>query len=83
VAHGLFPSPFVAKGKAIEVKDVNKGLIHIIKRKDGLMEITYNDKPLYYYTKDRGKPGSTKGQDVHDEFGKWYLVSPAGKKVKG
>src|SRR5215207_8486949 len=73
--------PLVAKGEAIEVKDVDKSLVGLIERKDGLMQVTYSGKPLYYYTKDRGQSGSTKGHDVHDEFGEWYLVAPSGKKV--
>jgi predicted lipoprotein with Yx(FWY)xxD motif len=62
---------------------VDKGLIDAIKRDDGQMQVVYNGKPLYYYTKDKGRPGSTKGHDVHDEFGEWYLVTPSGKMVKG
>ena len=54
-----------------------------IKRDDGQLQVTFNDMPLYYYVKDEGRAGSTEGHDVHDEFGEWYLVSPAGKKVKG
>jgi predicted lipoprotein with Yx(FWY)xxD motif len=73
--------PFVTMEKAIEVQDVDKGLIGIIERKDGLMQVTYQGKPLYYYTKDKGQPGSTKGHEIHDQFGEWYLVAPTGKEV--
>ena len=55
----------------------------MIKRDDGHLQVVYNGKPLYYYTKDGGRPGSTKGHEVHDKFGQWYLVAPSGKKIKG
>jgi len=73
--------PFVTKEKAIEAQGVDKGLIDISERKDGLMQVTYDGKPLYYYTKDKGQPGSTKGHEVHDLFGEWYLVAITGKEV--
>ena len=73
--------PFATMEKAIEVQDVDKGLIGIIERQDGLMQVTYDGKPLYYYTRDKGQPGSTKGHEVHDQFGEWYLVAPTGKEV--
>jgi predicted lipoprotein with Yx(FWY)xxD motif len=75
--------PFMAEEESIKVKDVDKGLIDVIKRDDGQMQVIYDGKPLYYYIKDKGRPGSTKGHDVHDEFGEWYLVTPSGKMVKG
>jgi predicted lipoprotein with Yx(FWY)xxD motif len=75
--------PFVADEEKIKVKDVDKGLIDVLKRDDGQLQVVYNGMPLYYYTKDEGQPGSTKGHDVHDEFGEWYLVDPSGKQVKG
>jgi len=73
--------PFAASDEKIRAEGVNKGLIDMVERKDGMFQITYNGMPLYYYIKDKGKPGSTKGHDVHDEFGTWYLVAPSGKKV--
>jgi predicted lipoprotein with Yx(FWY)xxD motif len=73
--------PMIAKGETIGIEDVDKDLVGLIERKDGLMQITYNGMPLYYYVKDKGRPGSTTGHDVHDEFGEWYLVTTSGKKV--
>jgi predicted lipoprotein with Yx(FWY)xxD motif len=73
--------PLVTKEETIGIQDVDKDLVGLIERKDGLMQVTYNGMPLYYYTKDEGQPGSTTGHDVHDKFGEWYLVAPSGKKV--
>jgi predicted lipoprotein with Yx(FWY)xxD motif len=73
--------PLVTREEAIEIQGVDKDLVGMIERKDGLMQVTYDGMPLYYYTKDQRQPGSTKGHDVHDEFGEWYLVAPTGEKV--
>jgi hypothetical protein len=43
--------------------------------------VTYNGHPLYLFEADQ-KPGDATGQNV-DAFGaKWYVLSPAGDKVK-
>jgi predicted lipoprotein with Yx(FWY)xxD motif len=73
--------PLAAEGTKIKVQGVDKSLVGLIERKDGLMQVTYDGMPLYYYVKDERQPGSTKGHDVHDEFGEWYLITPAGNKV--
>lgn len=48
------------------------GTISTIVRRDGLLQVTYNGWPLYFYTKDK-KPGDTNGQGV---LGLWYVVRP-------
>jgi predicted lipoprotein with Yx(FWY)xxD motif len=73
--------PFVVSTNKIRAEDVDKALIGMIERKDGRLQVTYDGRPLYYYIKDQKRPGSTKGHDVHDDFGEWYLVAPSGKKV--
>jgi len=51
-----------------------KGKLGWINRPDGGMQVTYNDMPLYYYSKDN-IPGDALGQGVG---GKWFVVPPAG-----
>jgi len=51
-----------------------KGKLGWINRPDGGMQVTYNDMPLYYYSKD-SIPGDTLGQGTS---GKWFVVPPAG-----
>ncbi len=51
-----------------------KGKLGWINRPDGGMQVTYNDMPLYYYSKDN-IPGDTLGQGAG---GKWFVVPPAG-----
>jgi predicted lipoprotein with Yx(FWY)xxD motif len=41
-------------------------------RPDGAMQVSYNGKPLYYYSKDT-KAGDTTGQGVG---GKWFVAAP-------
>lgn len=73
--------PFVVSTDKIQAEGLDMGLVGMIERKDGELQVTYDGKPLYYYIKDQEQPGSTRGHDVHDEFGEWYLVAPSGKKV--
>ncbi len=61
---------------------VKASLVGIIERKGGQTQVTYNGMPLYYYVKDQGF-GTATGQDVYDQFGGWYLVSSAGRTIKG
>jgi len=51
-----------------------KGKLGWINRPDGGMQVTYNDMPLYYYSKDN-KPGDTLGQGAG---GQWFVVPPDG-----
>jgi len=57
---------------------VKAGSIGTLQRTDGSMQVTYNGHPLYHYAKDTAA-GQTNGQDVQDEFGEWYLVTPTGE----
>ena len=60
---------------------VQANLISTIQRPDGTRQVTYGGHPLYYYAQDQG-PGETKGQDLTDQWGEWYLVTPAGKPLE-
>ena len=51
-----------------------KGKLGWINRSDGGMQVTYNDMPLYYYSKDN-IPGDVLGQGTG---GKWFIVPPSG-----
>jgi predicted lipoprotein with Yx(FWY)xxD motif len=48
------------------------GTLNTIMRNDGNLQVTYNGKPLYYYTPDTN-PGDTKGQGVGNV---WYVIAP-------
>lgn len=47
----------------------------------GKMMVTYNGWPLYYFVEDSG-PGETKGHDIEEFGGEWYLVTPEGEKAE-
>jgi predicted lipoprotein with Yx(FWY)xxD motif len=63
-----------ARGGAIGPK------IGTIPAHGGKRQVTYAGHPLYYYVGDR-KPGDTKGQGLNQFGAKWYVLSPAGKKI--
>jgi predicted lipoprotein with Yx(FWY)xxD motif len=49
-------------------------------RADGSRQVTYNGHPLYHFAGDTA-PGETKGQDIHNFGGGWYVVTPVGDKI--
>lgn len=60
---------------------VQSGMIRTLQRRDGSTQVTYNNHPLYYYSRDSG-PGQVTGQAYTDQWGEWYLVTPAGEELK-
>lgn len=52
-----------------------------LQRTDGTTQLTYGGHPLYYYHDDV-EPGQTTGHDVTDQWGEWYLVTPAGEPLE-
>jgi predicted lipoprotein with Yx(FWY)xxD motif len=55
------------------------GKIGIVKRSDGITQVTYDGVPLYRYAAD-SKPGQANGEGV---AGVWFAVTPAGESAKG
>jgi predicted lipoprotein with Yx(FWY)xxD motif len=62
-------------GKGLKASKVGK-----IKRSDGKSQVTYNGHPLYRFVNDK-QPGDTNGQGITAFGGRWFVLSPAGKKV--
>lgn len=46
----------------------------------GGTQATYGGWPLYYYSQDHAQ-GDTLGQNLHDAWGHWYLLSPSGQPL--
>jgi predicted lipoprotein with Yx(FWY)xxD motif len=65
-----------ADGKATGSADVG-GTLATITRKDGTMQVTYNNIPLYYWYQDQAV-GDTKGQA---SGGVWWIVPPGLKEI--
>jgi predicted lipoprotein with Yx(FWY)xxD motif len=72
---------FLTEGAPTAGPKVDAGQVSTIARPEG-QQVSYAGWPLYYYVGDRG-PGSTSGQDYHDRWGGWYLLSPAGERIEG
>ena len=60
---------------------VQAAMIGTLTRRDGAMQVTYNEHPLYYYSRDPA-PGQITGHDHTDEWGEWYLVTPEGQELE-
>jgi len=59
---------------------LDAGMVGVITRQDGSTQVTYNGHPLYRYSGDNGVD-STAGHGVEDQWGHWYLITPAGGEV--
>ncbi|HEU5482714.1 MAG TPA: hypothetical protein VFU80_06470 [Sphingomicrobium sp.] len=67
-------------GAAVAGPGVNPALLATMPMQGG-PHATYAGWPLYYYHRDR-VPGDTTGQDVHDSWGTWHLLSPSGEPIR-
>jgi len=74
--------PFLAENGDIKAgAQIDTTLLGTTKRKDGTIQVTYNDYPLYYYIDDK-KAGDVYGQDKKEYSFKWYLVKPNGDEIE-
>ncbi|HVL78959.1 MAG TPA: hypothetical protein VM346_06690 [Sphingomicrobium sp.] len=72
--------PAMAAGAPRGGTNVDASRLGTVARDDG-QQLTYNGRPLYYYRADRD-PGQVAGQNVHDRWGRWYLISPEGEPIR-
>jgi predicted lipoprotein with Yx(FWY)xxD motif/plastocyanin len=70
--------PLYTSGAAMANPGVDASLLGSTTRKDGKTQVTYNGRPLYYWSKDQ-KPGDTSGQNIG---GVWFVISPKGEAVQ-
>ena len=63
-------------GRGLKVSKVGR-----IRRSDGQRQVTYNGHPLYRFVGDT-KPGQTNGEGITAFGGRWFVLSPAGTKVR-
>jgi predicted lipoprotein with Yx(FWY)xxD motif len=75
-----FWPPLITSGKPRVSKGAKASLIGMTRRADGRMQVTYNQHPLYTFAKDK-KAGQTNGEGLNAFGAKWYVVSPAGRKI--
>lgn len=76
---GVWP-PVMTAGPTVAAAGVNPAMVGLTAGYGG-SHSTYAGWPLYYYSHDHA-PGDTTGQDVHDAWGHWYLLSPSGEPIR-
>lgn len=76
-----WPPLLVGEAQPTAGTGLQDGMVASIKRPDGSMQVTYNNHPLHRYAADTGT-GRTAGQDVRDQWGEWYLLTPGGEKYE-
>jgi predicted lipoprotein with Yx(FWY)xxD motif len=67
------------KPKALDPSIQGNAIVNI-QRTDGSVQVTYHGHPLYHYAQDQAA-GQINGAGVKDQFGEWYLVTPAGEPM--
>jgi predicted lipoprotein with Yx(FWY)xxD motif len=59
---------------------VTRSFVGTLKRPDGATQLSYNGHPLYLHIRD-AKAGEVMGQDIDQDGGLWYVLSPSGKEI--
>lgn len=68
----LWPPLAAANGAAPQAGTGVSGTLGTITRADGIVQVTYNNQPLYYFSGDKAA-GDTKGQGIGNV---WYVIAP-------
>jgi predicted lipoprotein with Yx(FWY)xxD motif len=69
-----WPPMLTDTGEVTASGAVDAALIGTAERTEGILQVTYDGHPLYYYADDE-EPGETDGQGVNDV---WFAVNPDG-----
>ena len=72
----LWPPLTVGAGVTPTAGDGVPGELGVAERADGTRQITYNDRPLYFFSNDSA-PGETSGQEF---VGRWFVAAVAGEQ---
>jgi predicted lipoprotein with Yx(FWY)xxD motif len=73
--------PYVVSAHARAASGVRQSLLGTIRRANGAKQVTYRNRPLYYYIGDT-KPGQVLCQNVTEFGGTWLVVRPNGQLVR-
>ena len=71
--------PALTKGKPRAGTGADADLLGTTKRRNGMLQATYNGHPLYYYKDD--EPGRILCHNVNEFGGLWLVVNPRGAAV--
>ena len=75
--------PLLTKGTPKAGPGAKSALLGTTRRSDGTTQVTYNKHPLYTYSGDSGKRGSTKGEGLSAFGARWYVVAAKGTEKTG
>jgi predicted lipoprotein with Yx(FWY)xxD motif len=70
--------PVLTKGEPTAGTGVDASLMGTTERRDGTLQVTYKDQPLYYYAHEG--PGEVKCHNVNLNGGFWWVVGPDGER---
>jgi predicted lipoprotein with Yx(FWY)xxD motif len=75
-----FWPPLRANGKPTAGGRLRPSLIGALSRADGKPQVSYDGHPLYRFVMDK-KPGDVNGEGLTAFGGRWFAISPTGKRV--
>ena len=70
--------PVFTEGDPVAGKGVDASLLGTVKRRDGRLQVTYADQPLYYYAHEG--PGEVRCHNVNLNGGLWWVIGADGKR---
>jgi predicted lipoprotein with Yx(FWY)xxD motif len=70
--------PVLTDGEPKPGKGVKASLLGTVKRRDGRVQVTYADRPLYFYAHE--SPGEVRCHNVNLNGGFWWVVGPDGNR---
>ena len=71
--------PVLASGEPVAGKGVDGSLLGTTERRDGETQITYGDRPLYYYAHEA--PGEVRCHNVDLNGGFWWVIGRDGEPL--
>ena len=71
--------PVLTNGEPKAADGVDASLLGTVKRRDGKLQVTYADQPLYFYAHER--PGEVKCHNVNLNGGFWWVVGADGNHL--
>jgi predicted lipoprotein with Yx(FWY)xxD motif len=75
-----FWPPLIARHGVRAGSGVKAAKLSTSRRPNGKRQVVYAGHPLYRYSGDAA-PGDTTGEGLNTFGGRWWLVSPAGRKI--
>jgi predicted lipoprotein with Yx(FWY)xxD motif len=69
--------PVLTREEPSAGRGIDAGLVGTIRRADGMLQVTYNGRPLYFY--EHEAPGEIKCHNVDLHGGLWWVVTPRGE----